>query len=150
MRLALSLLLILCFSASAAEAKRHPCRPNGSKTEAHDADGRVYSVKAAYGDRSYFACLYRSGLTRTVGTYDGFDDQLLHIEIASPFVAFSSRDVSSQGSADGLERLNVATGRRRGLELAAQGQIRRFFITSSGATVWFKFSGGAFATGEIK
>jgi hypothetical protein len=114
-------------------AKHNPCWPKGSMTETRDARGRVYSFKR-YGP--YHVCLYRTGRTRRVGT---FDDEVLHVELASPFVAYSVREDSSQGSADVLNRLDLRTGKVDILDYTDAGQMRRFLVTSSGAVVWARY-----------
>jgi hypothetical protein len=141
------LLATVPLTAAALAKPRHHCNPPGAKSVARDEHGRVYYVQRN-GYDYYYACLYSTGRTRPVGhNPHNYDYDIVRVDVASPYVAFTEILRSSQVETTMLSRLDLRSGRT--IDLEPRGEVRRFFATGFGAVVWAQYRASV-PTMEIK
>jgi hypothetical protein len=146
----LSMLSAAAEAGLTAQQKRRLCFPAGSKTTRVSHDARAYTIDAASGDTQLRACLFSTGRSRTLATYDEVLSNASARSLAGRFVAW---DYSSTPGCRGqcppgvvpTQSLNVTdlrTGRRRSVDTVAA----KVGVTTQGALVWLRSDGAAGAT----
>ena len=133
-----------------AQQKRRLCFPAGSTTTRVSHDARAYTIDARSGDTRLRACLFSTGRSRTLATYDEVLSFASARALAGRYVAWDhSTTPGCRGQCppgfvprQSLNVTNLRTGRTRSVETSAA----KVGVTTGGALVWLRSDGAAGAT----